>query len=131
MIVCAYRYRKQLLTTDNRARHLVSSGNEAGGVALFGGGGLLTSDKGLSWNSETGTLTVPRLQASEVLYSHDTAQHSTARKKKNRILAKTMGKKIILYAHISVFVYPDVVSWFPQYSVQLLSRVSLSYGYTV
>lgn len=56
----------QLLTTDHRARHLVSSGNEAGGVALFGGGGLLTSDKGLSWNAQTGTLTVPRLQASEV-----------------------------------------------------------------
>ncbi|CAM9167242.1 unnamed protein product [Ectocarpus sp. 12 AP-2014] len=48
------------------ARHLVSSANQAGGVALFGGGGLLTSDKGLSWDAQTRTLTVPRLQASEV-----------------------------------------------------------------
>ncbi|CAN0082558.1 unnamed protein product, partial [Ectocarpus sp. 8 AP-2014] len=47
------------------ARHLVSSANQAGGVALFGGGGLLTSDKGLSWDAQTRTLTVPRLQASE------------------------------------------------------------------
>ncbi|CAM9302579.1 unnamed protein product [Ectocarpus fasciculatus] len=47
------------------ARHLVSSANQAGGVAVFGGGGLLTSDKGLSWDAQTRTLTVPRLQASE------------------------------------------------------------------
>lgn len=45
----------------------MSTGADTGGVAVFGGGGLLTSDKGLSWNAQTGTLTVPRLQASEVL----------------------------------------------------------------
>lgn len=44
----------------------MSSGNDAGGVAVFGGGGLLTSDKRMSWNTQTGTLTVPRLQALEV-----------------------------------------------------------------
>lgn len=44
----------------------MSSGNKAGGLALYGGGGLLTSDAGLSWDSQSGTLTVPRLQATEV-----------------------------------------------------------------
>eukprot|EP00903_Cladosiphon_okamuranus_P017553 g16167.t1 len=54
-----------------KARHLVSSGSDAGGVAVFGGGGVLMSDKRMSWNTRTGTLTVPRLQASEVAEGMD------------------------------------------------------------
>ena len=72
---CRYLYAAAELTPNGhlrrnprncRARHLVSSGNDAGGVAVFGGGGLLTCDKRMSWNTETGTLTVSRLQVSEV-----------------------------------------------------------------
>lgn len=48
---------------------MVCSGNEAGGVVLFGGGGLLTADKGLTFDSSSGTLAVRRLRAFEVPYS--------------------------------------------------------------
>lgn len=36
---------------------------------LFGGGGLLTADKGLTFDFSSGTLTVSRLRVSEVPYS--------------------------------------------------------------
>ena len=45
---------------------MASTGNKAGGVALFGGGGLLTADGALTFDSASGTLAVTRLRASEV-----------------------------------------------------------------
>lgn len=50
----------------HRAQHLVSSANPGGRLAIFGAGGLVTSDKGLTWDPTSDTLSVPRLRASEV-----------------------------------------------------------------
>lgn len=93
---------------DDRARHLVSSGNDAGGVAVFGGGGLLTSDKRMSWNTQTGTLTVPRLQASEVTILHGRRKGIRACRDVHRSCA--MVKRpcfcfILLYMDIYFYAY--------------------------
>lgn len=56
-----------LIIPRERAQQFVSSGNPGGRVAFFASGGLLTSDKALGWDSMSGTLSVPRLRATEVI----------------------------------------------------------------
>lgn len=63
--VCSFLADRAAPNQQNRAQHFVSRGNDGGKVAVYGGGGLLTSDRSFTWDSSSGTLSVPRLRAAE------------------------------------------------------------------
>ncbi|KAG5188017.1 hypothetical protein JKP88DRAFT_347960 [Tribonema minus] len=54
-----------------RAGALLAGGNEEGGIAVYGAGGLLTSANGLEYDGQTETVTVPRLKVGEMASAVD------------------------------------------------------------